>query len=91
MRTCQQDQQQQQSKQQQSPVLLRPTSIVRYLRNSTYKPSYMRGLDFNMESLCRYVENNGRSDQAKPRDVGKLDKLVSHQKIHQNLEVSPSN
>ncbi|XP_059082572.1 restin homolog [Tigriopus californicus] len=42
---------------------LRSTSIVRYLREATFKPSYVRGLDFTMESLCRFIESGNVSKE----------------------------
>ena len=53
---------------------LATASIVRHLREATFRPSYVRGLDFNLESLCKFLEN-GNALQRRRSDV--LDKLVS--------------
>ena len=44
---------------------LKVTSVVRYLREATYRPSFVRGLDFNLETLCRYIENENAKEQRK--------------------------
>lgn len=34
----------------------RCSTMTRLLRESTYRPSYVRGLDFNLETLCQFIE-----------------------------------
>ena len=56
-----------------SSTSMATASIVRHLREATFRPSYVRGLDFNLESLCKFLEN-GNTLQRRRSDV--LDKLV---------------
>ena len=53
-------------------------AVVRALRNATYKPSYMRGTDFNLDSLCRFIETGeGAVTGRKPDAAIAAAKLVS--------------
>ncbi len=56
---------------------VRTCAIIRHLREATYKPSYVRDLDFNLESLCRFVEAGAFLHQRKRS--GENHRLVSFQ------------
>ena len=52
------------------------SSMVRHLRESTYKPSYVRNLDFDLKSLCSFIESGASSTKGEKRRRDIFDKMV---------------
>ena len=58
------------------------TAVVRRLRETTFKPSYVvKGIDFNLDSLCKFIEEYNARSPRSPRSstteaVGFLGKSI---------------
>ena len=47
------------------------TAVVRRLRETTFKPSYVvKGIDFNLDSLCKFIEESNARSSAINADRG---------------------
>eukprot|EP00095_Tigriopus_kingsejongensis_P004621 maker-scaffold559_size137194-snap-gene-0.31 protein:Tk04621 transcript:maker-scaffold559_size137194-snap-gene-0.31-mRNA-1 annotation:"PREDICTED: myosin-10" len=68
---------------------LRPTYVARRLREATFRPSYIRGLDFTMESLCRFIEN-GNVSKLHQQKHDELSNVVHDYKESTSLDHSPA-
>jgi hypothetical protein len=61
-------------------------TLVRWLRETTVKPSFVKkgGIDFNLESLCRYLENTAnekvRKSHSDETTTEKVKKIKKNQK-----------
>ncbi len=56
---------------------LGPTAVVRHLREATYRPSYVRNLDFDLKSLCAYIETgNIEGEKSRRSRTDTLEKMV---------------
>jgi hypothetical protein len=61
-------------------------TLVRWLRETTVKPSFVKkgGIDFNLESLCRYLENTAnekvRKSHSDETTTEKVKKIKKYQK-----------